>query len=342
MRGKIIIFASAVAGLLFLVSKTHKSNIDNNLNLNNWLDDKLITWKPQTLQKINFGVYHVFASDDMFIKSNSEIDILFNDMLEQTGSNIIILYIRPSSYNSQKERYDTLINKIRVDGKKLFIGARFDDIQMTFEEYTQQLESFTINIIASIQPDYYGIVIEPTTMNIRHGFNATDNDWIQLINNNSNLTRLVSPNTKTVVGGHKQELNFLQLSSDIINLDIIGVNIYDISGLYDEYSGYLGIGDVIGNTIDYLNLKGKETWVLETWTSYKPSFDPNRIPYDLKWLRVITYYAIMHNMKVVVPFYTGKFISYSNDPTIFQTILYNGTRTPVFYEYQNIVTEFTI
>ena len=41
------------------------------------------------------------------------------------------------------------------------------------------------------------------------------------------------------------ELNFLQLASSVDTLDIIGFNIYDMSGIDPDSSSYLGKGDVV-------------------------------------------------------------------------------------------------
>jgi len=297
---------------------------------------------------MNFAAYHVFASDNMFVRSNEEIDLKVLDALEQTNSDIIVLYIRPKSYFSQKERYDTLINKIRTDGKKLFIGARFDEVRIDFMEYEKELTDYTKNIIATIKPDFYGVVIEPRTMERINSFKASDKEWVDLVKRISELSKQLSPDTKTAVAGHKEELKFLQLAAHINSVDIIGFDIYDNGGIYSEYSGYLGKGDVIGNTIDYANSKGKETWILETWVAditagkniKMVSTQEYMKPIDAKWIRVITYYALRHNMKVITPFFTGKFVVYTENPAEFKSALDSGQRTVVFHAYKSVIEEF--
>ncbi|MBU4289717.1 MAG: hypothetical protein KKG09_00485 [Verrucomicrobia bacterium] len=321
---------------------------DKYIKIMSWLDQKLIEWKPSEYKPMNFAAYHVFASDNMFVRSNEEIDLKVLDALEQTNSDIIVLYIRPKSYFSQKERYDTLINKIRTDGKKLFIGARFDEVRIDFMEYEKELTDYTKNIIATIKPDFYGVVIEPRTMERINSFKASDKEWVDLVKRISELSKQLSPDTKTAVAGHKEELKFLQLAAHINSVDIIGFDIYDNGGIYSEYSGYLGKGDVIGNTIDYANSKGKETWILETWVAditagkniKMVSTQEYMKPIDAKWIRVITYYALRHNMKVITPFFTGKFVVYTENPAEFKSALDSGQRTVVFHAYKSVIEEF--
>ncbi len=314
--------------------------------LNSWLDQRLVDWKPKEYKPMNFGVYHVYASDNIFIKTNADVDIKMLDAIEGVNPDTVVLYIRPGSYFSQKERYDALIGKIRKDGKKLFIGARPDDGPMTFEQYDKFLTNYTKNIIAVIKPDYYGIILEPTTMEKWHNFDATDEQWVVLVDRTAKLSKQLSPATKTVADGHKEELNFLRLSSDLRSVDIIAFNIYGTEGIYTKYSGYLGKGDVVGNAIDSTNSKGKETWMLETWTSanigaFQTAMSVQEFmkPIDAKWVRVMTYYAQRHNMKAIVPFYTGKFVYYGTDPKEFQSALNAGSRMPIFYEYKDVISE---
>ncbi len=315
--------------------------------LNSWLDQRLVEWKPAAYKPMNFGVYHVYASDNIFVKSNADFDIKMLDAIEGVNPDTVVLYIRPGAYFSQKERYDELINRIRNDGKMLLIGARFDDVNMDFNGYGNALENYTKNIIALIKPDYYGIVLEPMTMEQKYNFDATDEQWVALVDRIAKLSKQLSPATKTVADGHKEELNFLQMASALASVDIIAFNIYETQGIYPEYSGYLGNGDVVGNSIDFANSKGKETWMLETWTSanigaFQTSMSTKEFmkPIDAKWVRVLTYYAQRHNMKAIVPFYTGKFVYYGTDPKELQSALNSGQRTPVFYVYKDVVSEF--
>ncbi len=338
MKSNTIIIAGA-AVLTYLLLKSKSSTLDKEFMI--WLDQKLIEWKPPGTPKINCGTYHVFASDNIFIFSNKENDIKFLEMLEETNANLISLYIRPNEFITQTSRYMDLINKIKTDGKKLFVGLRFNDGQMSFDQYDLLTDLYIRNIINIIKPNYFGIVIEPTTMEMLHGFNVTDEQWMQYIQKYSDLSKQLYPIIKTAVVGHKLELPFLKICSDISSLDIIGFNIYDRAGIDPNLDNYIYEQD-IGNVIDYVNSKGKETWIPETWTSYKSTGDPSRIPYDLKWLRVLIYYAINHNIKVYIPFFTGKFVYYTDNQTELESALYSNNRTPVFTEFQNLVEEYQL
>ncbi|MCG2811454.1 MAG: hypothetical protein L6428_08345, partial [Candidatus Aminicenantes bacterium] len=313
---------------------------------NAWLDQKLAEWKPAEYKPMDFDVYHVYASDNIFVKTNSDIDNKMLDAILEVSPDTVLLYIRPGSYFSQKERYNALINKIRNSGKKLFIGARFDDIEMSFNSYDKALSDYTKNIIALIKPDYYGIVIEPETMERKYNFEASDEDWKGLVGRIAELSKQLSPNTKTAVAGHKEELSFLRIASDIKDLDIVGFNIYGMEGIYSEYSGYLGKGDVVGSAIDYANLKGKETWMVETWTSAMINDQQRAMsikefmkPIDAKWIQLMAYYAQKHNMSAIVPFFTGKFVYYGSEQNEFVSALNNKQRTPAFEAYKSVIEE---
>lgn len=311
-----------------------------------WLDEKLIEWKPAEYKPMDFGVYHVYASDNIFVRSNADFDIKMLDSIEEVNPDTVLLYIRPGAYYSQKERYDLFIDRIRKDGKKLFIGARFDDIKMNFGSYSEALNDYTKNIIAAIKPDYFGIVIEPKTMESMYNFEASDEDWKGLVERISELSKQLSPNTKTAAAGHKEELNFLRIVSDIKDLDIVGFNIYGMEGIYPEYSGSLGKGDVVGDAVDFANSKGKETWMVETWTSAMINDQQRAMsikefmkPIDAKWIRLMVYYAQKHNMSAIVPFYTGKFIYYGSDQNELVSALNSKQRTPAFESYKSVIEE---
>ncbi len=311
-----------------------------------WLDQKLVEWKPVEYKAMDFGAYHVYASDNIFVKSNAETDLKMLDVLLETDADTIMLYIRPESYFSQKKRYDNLFFRIKASGKKIFIGARFEDKPMTFKDYDEALNNYTRNIIAILKPDYYGIVIEPETMGRKYNFEASNEDWKGLVGRIAGLSKQLSPNTKTAVAGHKEELNFLRTASDIKDLDIIGFDIYGMEGISPEYTGNLGKGDVVGDAIDYANSKGKETWMLETWTSAMNNSQQQALsikefmkPIDAKWIQLMTYYAQKHNMSAIVPFYTGKFVYYGSDQNELVSALNNKQRTPVFYAYKSVIEE---
>ncbi len=315
--------------------------------LNSWLDQKIAAWKPAEYKPMDFAVYDLLSSDDMFVKMNAASDTKFLNAIEGANADIVVLYIRPNEYFSQKARYDSLINKIRTDGKKLFIGARFGDEPMTFAQYGEELDKYARDIIAAIKPDYFGIVMEPATMEKKHGFSATDEQWRDLADKTAGLSKQLSPATKTVADGHKEELNFLRLASDLNNMDVIGFNIYDSTGIYDEYSGYLGKGDVVGKTIDYANSKGKKTWILETWVTDCSSSPEKKKActssfmqtIDAKWIRTMSHYAQKHSMDAITPFFTGKFVYYGESQSEFDSAINNGEKTPVFYEYKSIIEE---
>lgn len=44
-------------------------------------------------------------------------------------------------------------------------------------------------------------------------------------------------------------------------------------------------------------------------------------------------------MKVITPFFTGKFVAYTDKPTEFKSALDKEQRTPAFYAYKSVIEE---
>jgi len=64
----------------------------------------------------------------------------------------------------------------------------------------------------------------------------------ELITEIAHLSKQIAPTTKTVVAGHKLELNFLKrIATDVAKVDVAAFDIYDASGIYAEYKGWVGL-----------------------------------------------------------------------------------------------------
>jgi tetratricopeptide (TPR) repeat protein len=301
-----------------------------------WLDQKITAWKPREYKPLIFGAYHLTASENMFSKTDEETDVKLLEVLEESGVDVISVYPWLTEYEKHRERYDKLFNRIKSDGKKLFIVFRLRPATMSFEEYKEKNLEYTRVIIASVKPDYYGIVIEPTSHGEhKHRFDISNEEWRELVKEVADLSKSVSPNTKTVVAGHKGELDFIKAVADLPNLDIIGFNIYGEEKLEE-----------VAETIDYVEGLGKETWITETWFTLKsnPTFIYSwRQPLDADWTKTMAYFAKQHNMEGVIVFFTMKFVDYFPEDATIEDIkkaFDEGRRTDVFYTYKDVIQEF--
>ncbi len=158
-----------------------------------------------------------------------------------------------------------------------------------------------------------------------------------------NLVKNISPQTKTVATGHSGELTFLKSLAEIENLDLIGLNIWGIQQIDETTS----IGKEIKNTINYVEQNGKEVVFEQTWSllhdapEAKKASKQEFMKYmDAKYVKVMAYYANLNNVSIYSPFYTGQFVYYGENPNEFKSALDSGQRTPVFYAYKDVISEF--
>jgi len=300
-----------------------------------WLSRRLAEWRPATYRSVRFGAYHVTASEQLFRRTDRELDGLLLDVFEEAGVELVSAYLWPGNYEKQKERYHRLFRRIRKAGMALLIGLRFEGVPMTWAQYRSATMDFTRRIVGTVKPEYYAIVIEPTSHGEqKHGFKASVAEWIQLVSEASSLSKRVSPRTKTLVGGHRLELDFLRTAADLRHLDAVGFNVYGRKGLR-----------AIVKTIEHVENLGKETWILETWLTLRkhPTFNaPWRQPLDAKWIRFIAYLAQRYSVEGIIPFFTVRFVGYfprNTDLAAVKQAFRAGRRTMVFRTYQDVVAE---
>jgi hypothetical protein len=321
---------------------------------NTWLDQHIEKWKPSDYKPMKFTGLLLTASGNVFYRFDLDTDLQFLDMLEETGSNVIKIYVdEMEAYNpSELQRYDEIVNEIKKDGKELAIdfygcgGTKLDN----FEDYKTFVADSMSEWTQRYNPDYIAPIVEsgkPGCVGLQYK-SITLEQWHSLAEDSCNAVKDIDTNTKCVVIGHKDDLEILKNVIDIDSVDVIGFNIYGTEGTYDEYNGYLGNGDVVGRAIDYVNTNSnKDTWIGETWltlqTKLPETFDkPWRAPLDAKWMTAMTYYAQKHDMDGVVPYFSLKFVSYFPEGGATEDAkqaIDEGKRTQIFYTYQNVIQE---
>lgn len=329
------------------------------------LDKELIEWKPLKYNALSFCAHHLPASEQMVNQVDASFDLPFLEMLKETGIDCVRISIFPYNYDKHSQRYDSLIAKIKENNLKLMIAYMVGNLPegtvVSFEQYKKKELDFTEMFIKKHNPDYYAVVTEPITMEkrIKLGQRLQDAQWIRLVEETTNLIKNINPGIKTMaaVNTESGQLDLAKKFASIENLDIVGFQLYGPAGMYKEYNGWIGKGEVVTEAIEYVKTQEKDTWITETWLSI-PSAEtwngtkssnryfnePFIAPLDAKWLKSMVYYAQKHNIKGVSPFFTGKFISYpSSDKDKWKNnflLDFNANkRTLPFYIYKDIIRE---
>lgn len=328
-------------------------NSKKDAGITSWLDRKLVEWKLPTRKPMMFTVVD-WPLQSVLVKSGSmDLDDMFLDAMLDLGPDAIYLSILPQAYDVYRSRYDHAVQRIKERNKMLIIsyniaGKKEGDPTFlkppTIEEYIAKEKQYTEYYLNNYKPDYFLVVVEPTTGNGRIETNWNSNDWKKIIYETSAYAKIISPNTKV---GAIMTISDFGVFDEIKNtsyLDVIGFNIYGNYRIYDEYKDAKCSGDCVGKRLDEIKAIGKEPWILETWeNSYyadPASFDADwREEINNKWIQVMTYYAQKHGAKNIMPFFAAKFIDKGSpfDFNKLESELRNGKRTPLFYTYKDII-----
>ncbi len=281
-------------------------------SLNEWLDDMLATYKVSSSKDMMFNGHHILASENMAVIVPDDIKILIMDMLVELGVDTISINIYPNVYNSIPSSYDQIISRIREHGRKLVIvymvGENTFNHTPTFEEYLALEINHTRMLVSKYKPEFYGIVVEITTMQKRIGRSFTAEQWTKLITQVHKTVKEACNATRTFVSILVEEADrFLDpiLKTEI---EIIAFNVYSPRA-----------AENVGKYITYAKEKsGKEAWIWENW--WGSQWDPlTREPLiwfrdcywqeiNAKWIKLIAYIAQTYGAKMMSPFFTEQFV----------------------------------
>jgi len=234
----------------------------------------------------------------------------------------------------------------------------------SLEGYRHLELEFTEEFVGRHRPNYYAVVTEPITMEKRvvaagnESFRISDEQWLELVREVAALAKRIHPETRVIAAVNTEELPLARQFALLPEVDIVAFQLYSPAGLYEDYRGWLGEGNVVDEAIAFAGAQGKETWITETWLSQPEVFtwegtregnpyfhEPFIAPLDANWMRVIVYYAQRHGVEGVSPFFTGKFVCYpaTADPEErlrrFRQALERGARTALFYAYREVIAE---
>lgn len=308
--------------------------------INTWLDSKIVEWKPTSLSNIKFNGHLIFQSENLIDIFPEIYDNNFIDMIMELNTDSISLHIQPQLYIQYKTRYDNIITKIKTTGKELYIAYQMPTLtSITLNEYIQTETTFINNFITLHKPTYFVVVDEYTTMVERTKLVATDSEWKNMVMQFCTLVKSISPTTKTGVNVHSRELTFANTLTDIYNLNFIAFSIWGIE-LLDETTPY---GLDVKNTIQNIQSYGKDVIFEQTWSIDRSNKPPELLAldfikeFDPKYTTAIIYYCIKYGIVNYNPYYTGKFITYEEDQSLFLQSLLNNERTPVFNTYKDLI-----
>ncbi len=320
------------------------------------MDQKLVAWKPTTVTPMNFGAVFTRASYDNILTSYNTPDVENADlgMLVRTNASFIRMDIGFDSWLQDKttaqQEVATLVSQVRSDGKTLIIA---DAAAESYRHggglpWTQFQDAWVqrVSTLASLfHPDYYVVIKEPgwyapMITDVTTNPAAQDpNSWLNLTSTLATAVHSVSPNTQVGVAIAADSLTtnpslyvpYLRGLSGIAGISFMGFDIYTTTG-FDNTQNFL---NQYGN-------QGKAVWIAECWSGDAGvAFDSSRSTLDSNWIQAAYYFGEMMGAKMIIPFFTDIFASYSltssspTDPT--QIVSLYSQRTPVFYSYGRVI-----
>ena len=196
-----LLYSYAKKGIIESQCAILSAKADNLLSRLNFIDDTL-----------KYNGHLILASENLIDITTPDIDSKFFDVINELDTDTISLFIFPTGFARNKQRYIDLIGKIRTANKKLYIGYSVEDglLYPDFQSYKDTEMVFTTLFVSTYIPDFYVIVDEFTTMERRAGIKATEDEWKQFVVDMCDLVKSINSQTRTVVTGHSKELNFLR------------------------------------------------------------------------------------------------------------------------------------
>ena len=336
---------------------------DGYRELDIWLDEKLVEWRPAEYKPMHFMGFHCSLSNGFWDYTSLDDDLAFLDMLEEAGVDIISIGVYGAPEDLPQnilDRYDTIFNEVRNKNLKLKIWIR--TFMYGTAQKPQKALSSTQYVMEHWDPEYLVITHEPKCDSIV-AMQYLKN-WVE---DCCQLAKSINPNvtTSVTVLNYYGRLDCIDYFVQIDELDIIGFDIYGLWGLCPECEG----GNAIADAIDDIHAAGKDAWIEELWLSIEwdrrtsdpidmvPGFnDPHRAWWDSRFTRVMTYYAQNHGLLGIEHWFSPYFVLYPGYDTIweldgeervfkdkyvedFMDALVEQRRTPTFYGLRDVIKE---
>lgn len=214
-------------------------------------------------------------------------------------------------------KYDSLIDYIRQLGLTLALDPAYSYVYhkvTDFKDWTGKAEIAWTEMARRYRPDIFVVVHEPTTQDMRMGFENSVQDWARFTERIARKIKEISPHIRLAAGVHAKEYGHFKEFVKIDLLDYISFDVYSLAGLKS-----------INRMIPEARKAGKRVYIEETWRP--PYFVPGSglsLDYilakgiglskfkelDFLWLEMITLYASVWKMDSITPFWTQAFFKY--------------------------------
>lgn len=305
--------------------------------LNSWLNQKLVEWKPIAYHPMKFGALFpplsyggdLYQSDTKFVDQyismmkDLNLDLMRTDLYYDAWLNNDAKHIKTTG---------EAISRIKDNGYKLMIvniGAKeYEKKPVSWATYKRSTLEIMRNFTKEYGPDYYIVAAEPVTYS-RGGNHAQTSEpvsadqWVDFTDEACKLIKSINSETKVAIETTPFEKEYFEKATKLGCLDIAGITVYDAGGLERNETAEL---------LALVKKEGKEAWILETWLDWRPSVGKSwKKELDAKWINVSVDYAQNNNLDGYVTFFTRHFFSYSDKQ-------FEGYM-PAFNAYKSIVEE---
>lgn len=316
--------------------------------MNAWLDQKLVEWKPAVYEPMMFG-----TMNNLLIYGISyEIADEYEKAVEETNVDFVRMDIPKLNGNTKPmEDLGKMTKSIQGRGKKVMIlnnanGDKmyFGDGPISWNQYSEKQKEF-VRAAASFRPEYITVAAEPSVASdfeherrLSFAEVITPDMWVKLISEMAVIAMKESPGSKIAISIMPQnsfEQSILKGAVNEQNIDIVGLNVYGPESF-----------EAMNNSIipEWRVAKiSKELWLIETWLGFEGSEDqPWKKDLDSKWVRTMAYYSQQNNISGMNLFFSKHFFAYEKD-TIYNMDEFREAiktqRTPAFYAYKSVIEE---
>ncbi len=289
-------------------------------------------------EEVKLNLHHILASENMVRLTSLKLSQKFLDELLLLKPYSVSFNIYLENYRKKERYYSHLFNLLKESKAKLVVVYMVGKGRIRSKrEYLERELEFVDEVVCRHKPDYFGILVEPTTMQKRCGLSLSLNEWIEIINAVNERVKRCSPETKTFISLLVEEAKEgLATIARKTNVDVIGVNIWNERQLEKVRS--LHFAEVIRKS-------GKTPWIWMNWLENQGSEDFRSCKNQLKaieWFDKVYDVALEEGFELVSPFFTEQlfYCEYENKKGDLFESVEAGRKTPLFFHIYNLTHDF--